>query len=70
MLENVIAETSEISVDGDADTIVISRKEYNRLKQEREKYRRICLDFAESVPRFHEIAENIDEMLASKGRGL
>lgn len=67
MSENVITEASGGSVDGDADTIVISRKEYNRLKQEREEYRSICLDFAESVPRFHEIAENIDEMLASRG---
>ncbi len=70
MLENVIAETGGVSVDGDADTIVISRKEYNRLKQEREEYRKISLDLAKSIPVFQKISENIDEMLASKGRGL
>ena len=57
-------------MDGDADTIVISRKEYNRLKQEREEYRKISLDLAKSIPVFQKISENIDEMLASKGRGL
>ena len=67
MLENVIAETSGVSVDGDADTIVISRKEYNRLKQEREEYRKISLDLAKSIPVFQKISENIDEMLASRG---
>ena len=70
MFENVIAETGGVSVDGDADTIVISRKEYNRLKQEREEYRKISLDLAKSIPVFQKISENIDEMLASKGRGL
>ena len=70
MLENVIAETRDVSVDGDADTIVISRKEYNRLKQEREEYRKISLDLAKSIPVFQKISENIDEMLASKGGGL
>lgn len=67
MLENVIAETRDVSVDGDADTIVISRKEYNRLKQEREEYRKISLDLAKSIPVFQKISENIDEMLASRG---
>ena len=67
MLENVIAETRDVSLDGDADTIVISRKEYNRLKQEREEYRKISLDLAKSIPVFQKISENIDEMLASRG---
>lgn len=58
-----------VSTDGNADNdlIVVSRKELNRLKREREEYRAMCLDFAESVPRFHKVADNIEAIIANGG---
>lgn len=71
MLENVSKVGAGVSTNGniDGDLILVSRKELDRLKREREEYRAMCLDFAESVPRFHEIADNIETILSSGGAG-
>lgn len=47
--------------------ITIPRDEYNRLVYERDEYRTMCLDFAQRLPKVHEIADNIDKILAKKG---
>ncbi len=69
MYENVKRVEDVSSTDGNADNdlIVVSRKELNRLKREREEYRAMCLDFAESVPRFHKVADNIEAIIANGG---
>lgn len=69
MYENVKRVEDVSSTDGNADNdlIVVSRKELNRLKREREEYRAMCLDFAESVPRFHKVADNIEAIIAKGG---
>ena len=51
----------------DGDFISIPRDEYNRLVYERDEYRSMCLDFAQRLPKFHEIADNIDKILANGG---
>ena len=71
MLENVSMVGVGVPTEdtADNDLILVSRKELDRLKREREEYRAMCLDFAESVPRFHEIADNIETILSSGGAG-
>lgn len=49
------------------DFITIRKDEYDRLVFEREEYRAMCLDFAESVPRFHKVADNIEAIIANGG---
>ena len=70
MSENVVSVEALVSTKGNADTVVISKEELNRLKRERDEYREMCLDFAESVPRFHEVADNIEAILAKKDGGI
>ena len=63
------------------DLVLVSRREFirlqqerndslnelNRIKREREEYRKLCLDFAESVPRVQQIADNIETILSNGG---
>lgn len=69
MLENVNMVEACALTDGNADDdiAIISKKELNRLKREREEYRAMCLEFAESIPKFHKIQDNIDAILAKGG---
>ena len=68
MSQNVSIVENLVSTNGSADDFVlISRKELAQIKREREEYRAMCLDFAESVPRFHEIADNIETILNNGG---
>ncbi len=60
------------------DLVLVSRREFirlqqerndslnelNRIKREREEYRKLCLDFAESVPKVQKIADNIETILS------
>lgn len=49
------------------EKVLISKKELAQLRYERDEYRAMCLDFAESVPRFHKVQENIETILANGG---
>ena len=68
MFENVMV-GARVPTDGNTDDelITVSRKEYARIKREREEYRAICLDLAESGNRFHRIADNIETILSGGG---
>ena len=69
MSENVSIVENLVSTNGniDEDYTLINKKELAQLKRERDEYRAMCLDFAESVPRFHKVQENIETILASGG---
>ena len=69
MSENVNDVEVRASTNGNADdeTIVISKKKYERLKQEREEYREIAISLRERIPRLHGISKNIDEILTEGG---
>lgn len=69
MYENVSKVGAGASTNGniDEDLVLINKKELTQLKRERDEYRAMCLDFVESVPRFHEIQENIETILAQGG---
>lgn len=67
MLKNVMVGT-RVSTDGnDSELITISKCEYDRLVREREEYREIALDLSASVPKLHEISENVEAILANSG---
>ena len=69
MSKNVNKVETRVSTNGniDEDYTLINKKELERLKHERDEYRAMCLDFAESVPRFHKVQENIETILANGG---
>ena len=68
MLENVNNAGTDVLAEGkNSDMVTIPRTEYNRLVFERDEYRSMCLDFAQRLPKFHEIADNIDRILADGG---
>ena len=69
MLKNVNNVEAGVSTNGniDEDYTLINKKELERLQYERDEYRAMCLDFAESVPRFHKVQENIETILANGG---
>lgn len=69
MSKNVNNVEAGVSTNGniDEDYTLINKKELERLKRERDEYRAMCLDFAESVPRFHKVQENIETILANGG---
>lgn len=69
MLENVNKVEAWVSTNGniDEDYTLINKKELAQLRYERDEYRAMCLDFAESVPRFHKVQENIETILAKGG---
>ena len=56
-----------VPTEENADNVIVSKKYLERIKREREEYRAMCLDFAESVPRFHQIADNIETILNNGG---
>lgn len=64
---NVVGAWAPTEENIDGDLILINKKELSQLKRERDEYRAMCLDFAESVPRFHKIQENIETILAQGG---
>lgn len=69
MYKNVNKVEAWVSTNGniDEDYTLINKKELERLRHERDEYRAMCLDFAESVPRFHKVQENIETILAKGG---
>ena len=69
MLKNVNKVEAGVSTNGniDEDYTLINKKELAQLRYERDEYRAMCLDFAESVPRFHKVQENIETILAKGG---
>ena len=69
MLKNVNKVEAGVSTDEniDEDVVLINKKELAQLKRERDEYRAMCHDFAESVPRFHKVADNIEAILAKGG---
>ena len=69
MLKNVNNVEAGVSTNGniDEDYTLINKKELERLQYERDEYRAMCLDFAESVPKFHKVQENIETILANGG---
>lgn len=69
MSKNVNRVEAGVSTDGniDEDYTLINKKELAQLQYERDEYRAMCLDFAESVPRFHKVQENIETILANGG---
>ncbi len=69
MLKNVNRVEAGVSTNGniDEDYTLINKKELAQLRYERDEYRAMCLDFAESVPRFHKVQENIETILAKGG---
>ena len=69
MLKNVNKVEAGVSTDGniDEDYTLINKKELAQLQYERDEYRAMCHDFAESVPRFHKVADNIEAILAKGG---
>lgn len=68
MLENVSVEALT-STNGNAneELILISKKELETLKREREEYRAMCLDFAQRHENIHKIADNIEAILNPAG---
>ena len=69
MLENVNKVEAGVSTNGniDEDYTLINKKELAQLQYERDEYRAMCHDFAESVPRFHKVVDNIEAILANSG---
>nr|WP_295000204.1 hypothetical protein [uncultured Methanobrevibacter sp.] len=69
MSKNVNNVEAGVSTNGniDEDYTLINKKELAQLQYERDEYRAMCLDFAESVPRFHKVQENIETILANGG---
>ena len=69
MSKNVNKVEAGVSTNGniDEDYTLINKKELAQLRYERDEYRAMCLDFAESVPRFHKVQENIETILANGG---
>ena len=69
MLKNVNKVEAGVSTNGniDEDYTLINKKELAQLQRERDEYRAMCHDFAESVPRFHKVADNIEAILAKGG---
>ena len=69
MSKNVNRVEAGVSTNGniDEDYTLINKKELERLQYERDEYRAMCLDFAESVLRFHKVQENIETILANGG---
>lgn len=69
MLENVSTVEALTSTNGktDEELILVSKKELESLKRERDEYRAMCLEFAQRHENVHRIADNIEAILNPAG---
>ena len=63
MSRNVNKVENDFSAEGGSDLITIHRKEYEKLKYERDEYRSIALEFKNAMPDIFKTQKNITQGL-------